>query len=67
MRSQVLQNADNLLAAGGRPEFFLNGLWSCEQGGTRLYVGIYGRATSSELNSGRLRFFGLTASQYFEL
>ena len=46
MRSQLLQNANNRLPTGGRPEAFLNGLWSCEQGGTRLHVGLYGRFSS---------------------
>ena len=43
MRSQVLQNENNRLPSGGRPEAFLNGLWSCTQGGTRLHVGLYNR------------------------
>ena len=45
-RSQVLQNANHRLEVGKRTEAFLNGLWSCEQGGTRLYVGVYARSSS---------------------
>ena len=41
MRTQILQNQNTPLPAGGRPEDFLNGLWSCTQGGTRLHVGVY--------------------------
>ena len=43
MRSQLLQNVNSPLPAGGRPEALLNGLWSCTQGGTRLHVGLYNR------------------------
>ena len=44
MRSQMLQNANAPLPAGGRNDVpFLNGLWSCTQDETRLYVGIYDR------------------------
>ena len=44
IRSQVLQNENNLLPTGGRPEAFLNGLWSCTQDGVRLHVGLYSRS-----------------------
>ena len=43
IKSQVLQNESRPLPTGGRPEAFLNGLWSCTQGGTRLHVGLYFR------------------------
>ena len=43
MKSQVLQNINSPLAAGGRQDVFFNGLWSCTQGGTRLHVGLYNR------------------------